>query len=129
MLEEKVEKVISHEDKKIYNNLTTRIIINKFNEKYKNLNELQRKIMINYTFNNGEEFKHLLESSKKIIIEHIDKIKNDQEIKNDKELFEKLLSVDADVKKITIDDDFMANENSILEFARFAEIMDYREEI
>tara|TARA_Y100000034_G_C6909853_1_gene423923 strand:- start:2169 stop:3026 length:858 start_codon:yes stop_codon:yes gene_type:complete len=116
---------INIENENIYNNLTTKIIIERFNNKYSHLNSLQNSLLKEYTFNH-ENINKLLMSAKKQILEHIDTINDsDTEVNSDSDLMNKMNTIKEDLENISIENNEEIDDVIISEIICYGEIMNY----
>ena len=122
--EEYDDSEIKIEDKKIYNNITTRLIVEKFNEKYKLLNDVQRAIIVSHGLKNIDEMNSIITEALTLINNKIDSIKRDQEIENDNKLTEKLKNVEKIIRSIDINN---IDGHTIFKTITCAEILNYED--
>jgi|TARA_Y100000310_G_scaffold189142_1_gene189123 hypothetical protein len=115
------EEQTSVEDKKIYNNTTTRVIVHKFNKKYKNLNETQKTILKKYTDGDGLAIEDFVKY-KNLINNHVQRIKADDDVNDDQVVFDKLVKIE---KKLNSLDESSLNESTVLNLVKYAEIMNF----
>lgn len=115
------EEQILTEDKKIYNNTTTKVIVHKFNKKYKNLNEVQKTILKKYMVNNDLVIDDFLKY-KNFINDHIQRIKIDDDIKEDQIVFDKLAKIEEELNSL---DESALNESIVLNLMNYAEIINF----
>ena len=109
------------EDKKIYNNLTTKIIIERFNKKYSHLNGLQNDLLSTYTFKNNNMNTMLIEAKEKII-EHINVI---NDVNTDTSLTDKINDIKEGLENISIDNDTEVDDAVVNKIICYGEILNY----
>ena len=110
---------------KSYDEITMKLAVNKFNEKYKNLNILQRNIlseMVAPDENNPERSKNLLTEAKDEINKKISEIEADDEIRKDSDVFHKLQTLKENVNKLQTND---VSIDMMSEMMKYGEIMNY----
>lgn len=108
-----------------YNNAVYSIIVNKFNEKYKNkLTENQKKVVLQYTTflisENKNEFMNFLKNESNRVFSKIVNIK-DKQILEDKELTKRLKECAENYKEIIKKP---INEEFIVEFLKYVQLVD-----
>ena len=117
------EEQVSAEDKKIYNNTTTKVIVHKFNKKYKNLNEIQKTILKKYADGSGLAVEDFVKY-KNLINNHVQQIKVDNDISDDQVVFNKLAKIEEKLNSL---DESSLNESTVLSLIKYAEILNFNE--
>jgi len=113
------------EDGKVYNNLTTKIIIERFNKKYSHLNSLQNNLLNTYTFKSDNINESLL-SAKEKILEHINMISDsDSSINTDASLVNKINDIKEDLERLSIDNNVKIDDVTVNKVICYGEIMNY----
>jgi len=123
---DKSNKQEVNEDKNnVYDKLTMKLAVNKFNERYKNLNNLQRNLLNEFITNNDEEkLLALVKEAKKEINKKILEIEKDADILKDKDVSSKLADVKERLDTAVLD---KYSGKLLEEMISYGEILNYAE--